>query len=75
MVARAVWSARVRGLTVVGCLLGAGAVLARPRAPLGTFGYRSWSMYPWWAWVLAGAGLVVLLPFAVGPQMTAGGRT
>jgi hypothetical protein len=72
MVAGTAWPARARALTVVGCLLGAAAVLARPRTPLGTFGYRAWSIYPWWAWALVAAGVVGgLVMLASGPRRRA----
>lgn len=75
MVARPAWPARARGLTVVVCLLGAGAVLARPQTPLGTFGYRTWSIYPWWAWALVAAGVVGgLVMLAAGSAVAGRGR-
>jgi len=58
MVTRAARPSHARALTVVLCMLGAGAVLARPRTPLGAFGYRTWSIYPWWSWALVAAGVL-----------------
>jgi hypothetical protein len=74
MVAGPAWPTRARALTVVGSLLGAGAVLARPRTPLGTFGYRTWSIYPWWAWVLVAAGVVGGLVMLISASADAGPR-
>lgn len=74
MVARLAWPARARALTAVGCLLGAGAVLARPRTPLGTFGYRTWSIYPWWVWALVAAGVVGGLVMLASGSAVAGPR-
>src|SRR5215218_2336449 len=58
MVAESDSPARLRGLAIAACTLGAGAALARPHTPLGTFGYRTWSIYPWWTWVLVAVGVV-----------------
>jgi hypothetical protein len=71
MVGRGSGVARVRAIAIVLCACAAGAALARPRTPLGTFGYRHWSIYPWWSWALVAAGalggLVMLFAPTGGP--------
>ena len=55
------------------CLLGAGAALARPHRPLGTFGYRSGSIYPWWTWALVVTGVLGALVVLAAPGRRAVG--
>ena len=67
MGAAAEWLARLRGLVVVGGFVVAGVALAGPLPG----GYLHGSIYPWWTWALAGAGILAGLVMVLAPD---GGR-